>query len=171
MEIIRSPLWLLRGRMVRSSMRRVSKVLCRMHLRVSQDLLIVVIELTILIKHLIVASADDPQCVTPKSRKNETSFNPTHLPSATASPSTQGSGHSEDFEMGSPNWNRTPGSPVCEVFLANKEMLLIVRGNILMNFNYLQGFSSHTPQENFRPSSATSTKVNIIAIKPFLILY
>lgn len=62
------------------------------------------------------ASADDPQCATPKSRKNDPSFNQSHLASATASPGSGGhaGGHSgEEFEMGSPNWNRTPASPVC----------------------------------------------------------
>lgn len=66
----------------------------------------------------LAASADDPQCATPKSsRKNDPSFNQSHLASTTASP---GGGHAppgghagEDFEMGSPTWNRTPASPVC----------------------------------------------------------
>ena len=63
------------------------------------------------------ASTDDAQCATPKSRKNDPSFNQSHL--ATASPggsghASGGAGHgNEEFEMGSPNWNRTPASPVC----------------------------------------------------------
>lgn len=53
------------------------------------------------------ASIEDPQCSTPKSRKND--YNQSHLtpPSAAATPH-------EDFEMGSPSptWPRTPASPV-----------------------------------------------------------
>jgi hypothetical protein len=55
------------------------------------------------------ASVEDPQCVTPKSRKNE--YNQSHLAPPSASPG----GHQshEDFEMASPQWPRTPASPVC----------------------------------------------------------
>lgn len=55
------------------------------------------------------ASIDDPQCSTPKSRKND-SYNQGHL---TTPPNVGGPPH-EDFEMGSPSptWPRTPASPV-----------------------------------------------------------
>lgn len=68
---------------------------------------------------IVSASADDSQCATPKPRKNDQSFNhssghlvpgtpPTHGAHAGAG---GGQAH-EDFEMGSPTWNRTSASPV-----------------------------------------------------------
>lgn len=63
---------------------------------------------------LILASGEDPQCTTPKSRKNDP-YSQSHL----APPSTSPGGHphpgvvGEDYEMNSPpNWSRTPASPV-----------------------------------------------------------
>lgn len=55
------------------------------------------------------ASIDDPQCSTPKSRKND-SYSQSHL---TTPPSAAATPH-DDFEMGSPSptWPRTPASPV-----------------------------------------------------------
>ncbi|XP_067646631.1 trithorax group protein osa isoform X2 [Eurosta solidaginis] len=79
------------------------------------------------------ASGEDPQCTTPKSRKNDP-YSQSHL----APPSTSPVGHpghpggpGEEYEMSSPpNWTRTPASP--------------------------QVFNSHVPpQETFR---TTSTK-------------
>lgn len=58
--------------------------------------------------HHFVASIEDPQCSTPKSRKNE-SYNQSHLGPPSASPAHA---QHEDFEMGSPAWQRTPASPV-----------------------------------------------------------
>ncbi|XP_037039675.1 trithorax group protein osa isoform X4 [Bradysia coprophila] len=55
------------------------------------------------------ASIEDPQCSTPKSRKNE-SYNQGHLGPPSASPGAHA--QHEDFEMGSPAWQRTPASPV-----------------------------------------------------------
>ncbi|XP_036324559.1 trithorax group protein osa isoform X3 [Rhagoletis pomonella] len=77
------------------------------------------------------ASGEDPQCTTPKSRKNDP-YSQSHL----APPSTSPVGHpghpggpGEEYEMSSPpNWTRTPASP--------------------------QVFNSHVPpQETFRTSS------------------
>ncbi|XP_053964849.1 trithorax group protein osa isoform X3 [Anastrepha ludens] len=77
------------------------------------------------------ASGEDPQCTTPKSRKNDP-YSQSHL----APPSTSPVGHpghpsgpGEEYEMNSPpNWTRTPASP--------------------------QVFNSHVPpQETFRTSS------------------
>lgn len=56
-----------------------------------------------------VASGEDPQCSTPKSRKNE-SYSQGHLAPPSASPGAHT--QHEDFEMGSPTWSRTPASPV-----------------------------------------------------------
>ncbi|XP_020717566.1 trithorax group protein osa isoform X3 [Ceratitis capitata] len=77
------------------------------------------------------ASGEDPQCTTPKSRKNDP-YSQSHL----APPSTSPVGHTghpggpgEEYDMNSPpNWTRPPVSP--------------------------QVFNSHgPPQETFRPSS------------------
>lgn len=57
----------------------------------------------------LLASIEDPQCSTPKSRKNE-SYNQSHLGPPSASPGAHAP--HEDFEMGSPAWQRTPASPV-----------------------------------------------------------
>ena len=57
------------------------------------------------------ASGEDPQCSTPKSRKNDP-YNHGHLAPPNASPGAQPHG-GEDFEMHSPsNWPRTAASPV-----------------------------------------------------------
>lgn len=61
------------------------------------------------------ASGEDPQCTTPKSRKNDP-YSQSHL----AAPSTSPVGHpghpggpGEEYEMNSPpNWTRPPVSPV-----------------------------------------------------------
>lgn len=58
---------------------------------------------------LSTASIEDPQCSTPKSRKTE-SYNQGHLGPPSASPGAHA--QHEDFEMGSPAWQRTPASPV-----------------------------------------------------------
>lgn len=60
------------------------------------------------------ASGEDPQQSTPKSRKSEMMYNHPMTPAQTnASPGASGHPHSgEDFEMGSPPWPRTPASPV-----------------------------------------------------------
>lgn len=73
------------------------------------------------------ASGEDPQCTTPKSRKNDP-YSQSHLAPPSTSPG--GHPHNEDFEMNSPpNWSRTPASPV---------------------------FNSHVPQETYRTSSKKS---------------
>lgn len=61
-----------------------------------------------------IASGEDPQQTTPKSRKNEIMYNHPIAPTqANASPVGGVHPHSgEDFEMGSPPWPRTPASPV-----------------------------------------------------------
>lgn len=56
------------------------------------------------------ASGEDPQCVTPKSRKNEP-YNQSHLAPPSASPGAHP--HGEEFEMTSPStWPRAAASPV-----------------------------------------------------------
>lgn len=65
------------------------------------------------------ASGEDPQCSTPKSRKNE-SYSQGHLAPPSASP---GAHAHEDFEMGSPTWSRTPASPVS---LKRKTFIFVV---------------------------------------------
>uniref|UniRef100_A0A1I8MG73 ARID domain-containing protein n=1 Tax=Musca domestica TaxID=7370 RepID=A0A1I8MG73_MUSDO len=84
------------------------------------------------------ASAEDPQCTTPKSRKNDP-YGQSHLAPPSTSPGGVGAGAhpghpGEDYEMNSPpNWARTPASP---------------------------GFNSHVPQpETFRatPTAGPTT--------------
>ncbi|XP_037923091.1 trithorax group protein osa isoform X4 [Hermetia illucens] len=76
------------------------------------------------------ASGEDPQCVTPKSRKNETAYSQSHLAPPTASPGAHP--HNEDFEMNSPSsWPRTAASPV---------------------------FNSHVPAETYRSTSKVTKK-------------
>jgi hypothetical protein len=66
------------------------------------------------IKLYVLASGEDHLQSTPKSRKGEMMFNHPMTPTQVgASPSAAGHPHgSEDFEMGSPPWPRTPASPV-----------------------------------------------------------
>lgn len=54
-------------------------------------------------------ASDDPQCSTPKSRKNE-SYNQSHLAPPSASPGAHA--QHDDYDMSSPTWPRTPASPV-----------------------------------------------------------
>lgn len=59
-----------------------------------------------------VASGEDPQCSTPKSRKGEL-YNQSHLTSTPTTASPGPHNQHEDFEMNSPtSWPRTPASPV-----------------------------------------------------------
>ncbi|XP_055644200.1 trithorax group protein osa isoform X2 [Toxorhynchites rutilus septentrionalis] len=59
-----------------------------------------------------VASGEDPQCSTPKSRKGEL-YNQSHLTSTPTTASPGPHNQHEDFEMKSPtSWPRTPASPV-----------------------------------------------------------
>ncbi|XP_055677490.1 trithorax group protein osa isoform X4 [Lutzomyia longipalpis] len=73
------------------------------------------------------ASAEDPQCSTPKSRKSD-QYNQSHLAPPSASPGAHQ--QHEDFEMGSPTWSRTPASPV---------------------------FNSHVPQETYRSTKKSDS--------------
>ncbi|XP_062714547.1 trithorax group protein osa-like isoform X2 [Aedes albopictus] len=60
-----------------------------------------------------VASGEDPQCSTPKSRKGGDLYNQSHLTSTPTTASPGPHNQHEDFEMNSPtSWPRTPASPV-----------------------------------------------------------
>lgn len=109
-------------------MKQVSKVLSQMHQQVSVWLFSssrfeIFYEF---ISHLLVASADDPQCSTPKSRKQNESMtgnypNQNHLPTPTPPPGTPHQHGEGDYEMGaSPQqWSgRTPASPVSDVLFS-----------------------------------------------------
>ncbi|KAL9896206.1 trithorax group protein osa isoform 2-T6 [Glossina fuscipes fuscipes] len=92
------------------------------------------------------ASGEDPQCTTPKSRKNDP-YVQSHLAPPSTSPvgmvgTGPHAGHTgvpgEEYEMSSPpNWARTPASP---------------------------GFNSHVPQQDtFRTTGATATPISASA--------
>ncbi|XP_075146944.1 trithorax group protein osa isoform X2 [Haematobia irritans] len=90
------------------------------------------------------ASAEDPQCTTPKSRKNDP-YGQSHLAPPSTSPGGVGAGPhpghpGEDYEMNSPpNWARTPASP---------------------------SFNSHVPQpETFRTTTPTVPTVATTSAK------
>jgi len=69
-----------------------------------------------LLKMQFLASGEDPQCTTPKSRKNDP-YGQSHLAGANTSPGGPHVVHSvgppsgEDYDS-PPNWSRTPTSPV-----------------------------------------------------------
>lgn len=71
----------------------------------------------------ISASGEDPQCTTPKSRKNDMGHysHPTTPQSTVPSPgaASMNSMHEEygDMSISSPSWPRTPASPVSSVLL------------------------------------------------------
>lgn len=79
----------------------------------------------------ILASAEDPQCTTPKSRKNDP-YGQSHLAPPSTSPGGVGTGAhpghpGEDYEMNSPpNWARPPASPVSCVNANTFSNLLIM---------------------------------------------
>lgn len=61
------------------------------------------------------ASGEDPQCTTPKSRKNDMGHysHPTTPQSTVPSPGAASmNSMQEEYEMNSPSWPRTPASPV-----------------------------------------------------------
>ena len=63
----------------------------------------------------VVASGEDPQCTTPKSRKNDITHcsHPTTPQSTVSSPGVGiNTMHEEYGEINNPNWPRTPASPV-----------------------------------------------------------
>lgn len=73
---------------------------------------------------MFIASGDDPQCSTPKSRKNE-AYNQSHLtPSATPTPH-------DDFDINSPSWPRTPASPVNAINLLNNLLKAIYKIRVM----------------------------------------
>uniref|UniRef100_A0A1A9WFU0 ARID domain-containing protein n=1 Tax=Glossina brevipalpis TaxID=37001 RepID=A0A1A9WFU0_9MUSC len=92
------------------------------------------------------ASGEDPQCTTPKSRKNDPYVQSHLAPPSTSPVGMVGTGphpgHTgvpgEEYEMNSPpNWARTPASP---------------------------GFNSHVPQQDaFRATGATATPISASA--------
>ena len=112
----------------------VNKVLYQMHQPVRHFASICLYNFThfVLLFHFdSTASAEDPQCSTPKSRKND--YNQSHLtpPSATPTP--------HDFDdMGSPTWQRTTASPV------SLENRLSVSGNSPLNSCFLATFRYST---------------------------
>lgn len=64
----------------------------------------------------VLASGEDPQCTTPKSRKNDMGHysHPTTPQSTVPSPgaASMNSMHEEYGDISSPSWPRTPASPV-----------------------------------------------------------
>lgn len=61
------------------------------------------------------ASGEDPQCTTPKSRKNDMGHysHPTTPQSTVPSPGAASmNSMQEEYEINSPSWPRTPASPV-----------------------------------------------------------
>lgn len=89
----------------------------------------------------LIASGEDPQQATPKSRKvGEMMYNHPMTPNQ-ASPGAIGHPHGgEDFEMGSPPWPRTPASPV---------------------------FNSHAPPVTPSDSYRSSTKIKVSGLCNF----
>lgn len=64
---------------------------------------------------IISASGEDPQCTTPKSRKNDMghySHPPTPQSTVPSPGAASMNSMQEEYEINSPSWPRTPASPV-----------------------------------------------------------